>query len=123
VPYFTLAATSLHPEGPWTKQRDLVPFRTEPGTYCAETASPGQVVKHGKEYLMFFSAAAFTEEPKRRLLRTLSIARTNNLDGTWKGPHRSEIFLDRHAQPAAGFHRRRRAGERSPTSVPTPARR
>ncbi len=84
VPYFTLAARSLHAEGPWTKQRDLVPFRTEPGTYYADTASPGQIVKHGKEYLMFFSAGAFTEEPKRRLLRTLSIARTNNLDGTWK---------------------------------------
>ena len=83
VPYFTLAAKSLHPEGPWTKQRSLVPFRTEPGTYYADTASPGQIVKQGDEYLMFFSAAAFTDEPKKRLLRTLSIARTKNLDGDW----------------------------------------
>jgi predicted GH43/DUF377 family glycosyl hydrolase len=84
VPYFTLAARSLHPNGPWTKQRDLVPFRTKPGTYYADTASPGQIVKQGREYLMFFSAAAFTDEPKRRLLRTLSIARTRNLDGPWE---------------------------------------
>ena len=61
VPYFTLAAKSLHPQGPWTKQKDLVPFRTKPGTYYADTASPGQIVKQGDEYLMFFSAAAFTE--------------------------------------------------------------
>jgi predicted GH43/DUF377 family glycosyl hydrolase len=40
-------------------------------------------VKQGDEYLMFFSAAAFTTEPKRRLLRTLSIARTKNLDAAW----------------------------------------
>ncbi len=87
VPYFTLAATSLHPGGPWTKPRDLVPFRTEPGTYYADTASPGQIVRHGKEYLMFFSAAAYTREPKPRLLRTLSIARTRNLDGPWTIDH------------------------------------
>jgi predicted GH43/DUF377 family glycosyl hydrolase len=81
VPYFTLAAKSLHPGGPWTKQSGLVPFRTKPGTYYADTASPGQIVKQGGEYLMFFSAAAFT--PNRKLLRTVSIARTKNLDGTW----------------------------------------
>jgi predicted GH43/DUF377 family glycosyl hydrolase len=84
VPYFTLAAKSLHPQGPWIKQRDVVPFRTKLGTYYADTASPGQIVKQDKEYLMFFSAAAFTDQPKRRLLRTVSIARTRNLDGTWE---------------------------------------
>jgi len=83
VPYFTLAARSPRPQGPWTKQRDVVPFRTKPGTYYSDTASPGQIVKQGDEYLMFFSAAAFTNEPKRRLLRTLGIARTRNLDGPW----------------------------------------
>jgi predicted GH43/DUF377 family glycosyl hydrolase len=83
VPYFTLAAKSLHPQGPWAKQKGLVPFRTSPRTYYADTASPGQIVKQGAEYLMFFSAAAFTDESKKRLLRTLSIARTKNLDGEW----------------------------------------
>ncbi len=81
VPYFTLAAKSLHPYGPWKKQPHVVPFRTKPGTYYADTASPGQIVKQGAEYLMFFSAAAFTDTPKKRLLRTLSIARTKDLDG------------------------------------------
>ena len=32
VPYFTLAAKSLHPYGPWEKQKDVVPFHTKPGT-------------------------------------------------------------------------------------------
>ena len=84
VPYFTLAAVSLHPQGPWEKQRNVVPFRTEPGTYYADTASPGQVVKQGDEYLMFFSAAAYTGQSKKHLLRTLSIARTKDLDSSWK---------------------------------------
>jgi predicted GH43/DUF377 family glycosyl hydrolase len=83
VPYFTLAAKSQRPEGPWTKQPEVVPFRTKPGAYYADTASPGQIVKDGDEYLMFFSAAAYTGE-SRRLLRTVSIARTKNLDAAWE---------------------------------------
>jgi predicted GH43/DUF377 family glycosyl hydrolase len=82
VPYFTLAAKSLHPEGPWLKQRDVVPLQTKPGSYFADTASPGQIVQHGDEFLMFFSAAAYT--PQMRLLRTISIARTRDLNGAWK---------------------------------------
>jgi len=84
VPYFTLAARSLHPAGPWEKQRGVVPFRTKAGTYYADTASPGQIVRQGDEYLIFFSAAAFTDTSRTRLLRTLSIARTKNLDGPWQ---------------------------------------
>ncbi len=85
VPYFTLAARSKHPAGPWVKQKDLVPFRTVAGTYYADTASPGQIVKHGGEYLMFFSAAAEHPTPSGSgLKRTLSIARTRNLNGPWK---------------------------------------
>lgn len=84
VPYFTLAARSDRPDGPWRKQRDVVPFRTLAGTYYSDTASPGQVVRQGEEYLMFFSAAAFTNESGRPLKRTLSIARTKDLDGPWQ---------------------------------------
>jgi hypothetical protein len=61
-----------------------MPFHTKPGTYYTDMASPGQIVKQGDEYLMFFSAAAFTGASKKRLLRTLSIARTKNLDGPWQ---------------------------------------
>ena len=37
------------------------------GTYYADTASPGQVVKLGDEYRMFFSAAAYTDESPREI--------------------------------------------------------
>ena len=66
------------PAGPWTKRKGFQPFRTQPGSYCADTASPGQIINYGGEYLMFFSAAA-----GRPLKRTLSIARTKDLDGHW----------------------------------------
>jgi predicted GH43/DUF377 family glycosyl hydrolase len=73
-PYLTLKAKGPSPTGPWTKQYDVVPFRTKPGTFYADTASPGHVVKQGDEYLMFFSAS---------MKRTIGIARTKNLDGPW----------------------------------------
>ena len=77
-PYLTMKARSNGPAGPWTKQKEVVPFQAKPGTYYSVTASPGQIVKQGDEYRMFFSAAV--DHPTRR---TLSIARTKNLDGPW----------------------------------------
>lgn len=73
-PYLTMKAKGASAGGPWTKQKDVVPFRTKAGTYYADTASPGQVVKQGDEYLIFFSAS---------MKRTLGIARTRDLDGAW----------------------------------------
>ena len=83
LPYLTMKARSVSPAGPWIKQRDVIPFRVKAGTYYAVEASPGQIVKHEGEYRMFFSAAAGNP-----LRRTLSIARTKNLDGPWSvDPH------------------------------------
>ncbi len=48
VPYFTLAAKSKQPAGPWVKERNLVPIRTKGGTYYSASASPGQIVKQRK---------------------------------------------------------------------------
>ncbi|MCX5769492.1 MAG: hypothetical protein NTZ09_04360 [Candidatus Hydrogenedentes bacterium] len=73
-PYLTMKARSKSLAGPWVKQPDVVPFRTKPGTYYQDTASPGCIVKQGDEYLMFFSAA---------MKRTLGIARTKDLNGPW----------------------------------------
>jgi len=73
-PYCTLKARSDALAGPWHKQPGVVPFRTRPGSYYADTASPGHIVKHGEEYLMFFSAS---------MPRTLGIARTRDLNGAW----------------------------------------
>ena len=77
-PYQTMKAKGKSPSGPWTKEKDVVPFRCQPGTYYSVTASPGYIVKHDGEYLMFFSAAA--SPPTKR---TIGIARTRNLDRSW----------------------------------------
>jgi predicted GH43/DUF377 family glycosyl hydrolase len=78
-PYLTLKAHSTSPAGPWTKQPEVIPFRTRPGSYYSATASPGQVIARDGGYLMFFSAS--TSEP---ILRTLGIARTKDLNGPWR---------------------------------------
>jgi predicted GH43/DUF377 family glycosyl hydrolase len=77
-PYVTMKAEGSSPVGPWTKRYEIVPFRPQPGTYYSATASPGHVVRHGDEYLMFFSAS--TDAPIRR---TLGMARTRDLDSSW----------------------------------------
>ncbi len=82
TPYYTLTAKSRHPYGPWVKQKQVIPFSPKPGTYYSEEASPGQIVKQGNEYLMFFSAATYSAKDGYK--RTLSIARTRNLDGSWQ---------------------------------------
>ena len=64
-----------------------MPFRTKPDTYYSITASPGQVVKLGDAYLMFFSATTM-KAGNPCVQRTLSIARTHDLDGAWTpDPH------------------------------------
>lgn len=79
-PYLTMKAHSSSPLGPWRKQPEVVPFRPKPGTYYSTTASPGFVVKQGDEYLQFFSASVLRDH---RIRRTIGIARTKNLDGSW----------------------------------------
>jgi predicted GH43/DUF377 family glycosyl hydrolase len=80
-PYLTLKARSQSPAGPWIKQREVTPFHCEPNTYYSVTASPGQIVKEGDEFLMFFSAAANDHSGTHR---TIGIARTKDLNGPWK---------------------------------------
>ncbi|HEX9513281.1 MAG TPA: hypothetical protein VF939_22475 [Puia sp.] len=78
-PYLTKKAESNAPGGPWKKRYDIIPIRTAPGTYYAGSVSPGNVIKHGDEYLMLFAAS--TDVPV--IKRTLSYARTKNLDSAW----------------------------------------
>ena len=82
-PYLTMKAKGNSPEGPWVKQKSVVPFRTKPGTYYSVTASPGQIIKNGDEYLQFFSSTTRTSE-SQYVQRTLGIARTLDLDGSWR---------------------------------------
>lgn len=81
-PYLTMKAKGSSPAGPWIKQKNVVPFRTKPDTYYSVTASPGHVIKNGDEYLQFFSST--TRVPESQFVqRTLGIARTKDLDGSW----------------------------------------
>jgi len=81
-PYLTFKARSHSLGGPWTKQKDVIPFGIQPGTYYSLTASAGHVVKHHAEYLMFFSSTTDCGQ------RTLGLARTKDLNGKWTvDPH------------------------------------
>jgi len=81
-PYLTMKAKGSSPVGPWRKQKEVVPFRTKPQTFYSITASPGQVVKNGDEFIQFFSAT--TRKPgNQHVQRTLGMARTKDLDGPW----------------------------------------
>jgi len=77
-PYLTMKARAASPLGPWIKEPNVVPFRPVAGTYYSSTASPGQIIRNGDEYLQFFSASV--HGPTRR---TLSIARATSLEGAW----------------------------------------
>ncbi len=79
-PYVTMKAKSQSPAGPWKKQPEVVPFRPRPNTYYSATASPGHIVRQEGEYLQFFSASI---TDGKKILRTLGIARTRDLDSTW----------------------------------------
>ena len=81
-PYLTMKAKGKSAAGPWVKQKNVVAFHTKPNTYYSLTASPGQVVKSGDEFLQFFSSTS-RKAGNRCIQRTLGIARTKDLDGPW----------------------------------------
>lgn len=85
-PYVTLKAEADSLSGPWQKRYDLAPFDAVPGTYYSETASPGFVVRHNQEFLMFFSAAAgvVVDVYHCDIQRTLGLARTRDLGCPWQ---------------------------------------
>jgi predicted GH43/DUF377 family glycosyl hydrolase len=77
-PYLTKKAEGYSPTGPWKKRYDIIPFSTKAGTYYSASASPGFIIKIQDEYRMLFSAS--TDHP---IKRTLSYARTKDLDTQW----------------------------------------
>ncbi|MCA9418421.1 MAG: hypothetical protein KC917_19250, partial [Candidatus Omnitrophica bacterium] len=83
-PYLTLKAKSHSLSGPWKKQPEVIPFRTKPGTFYSQTASPGHITQSGEDYVQIFSS---TNDPSPNLpfgQRTLGMARTRNLNGEWE---------------------------------------
>jgi len=68
-PYLTMKATAKSLYGPWTQQRDLVPFRPIPGTHTAGNAFPGHILKRPEgEFIMLMNGGQ-------------AIARTRDLKG------------------------------------------
>jgi hypothetical protein len=81
-PYLTMKGHAKSPAGPWTKQRDVTPWRPTPDSFNSVTASPGFTIRYKGEYLQFYSAA--TRDPQTRLTRrTIALARTKDLNGPW----------------------------------------
>jgi hypothetical protein len=107
-PYLTLKAESRSPLGPWRKRNDIVPFSPKTGTYYSATASPGQIIQNGDEYLQFFSGSTYEltspahvkgrdpvlEDAGTTVKRTIGIARTRNLDGPWTADPQPIVPLD-----------------------------
>ena len=86
IPYLTMKARADSPAGPWTKQKDVTPFRPSdlgPG-YGPKmvVASPGMVIKSGEEYLMFFSWGGY-KPVGTGPFGNIGLARTRDLDGKW----------------------------------------
>ncbi len=102
-PYLTMKAKAGSAAGPWIKQKDVVPFRTEPGTYYSITASPGQVINSGDEFLQFFSAT--TRKPGNPCVqRTLGIARTKDLDGPWTVDPRPMVPIEEQIENSSLYY-------------------
>lgn len=81
LPYLTMKAKAKSLRGPWIKQYDVTALPPKDDSYYSVTSSPGYVVKHKDEYLMFFSGA--TPDGKG-IKRTLGLARTKDLNSSWK---------------------------------------
>ena len=85
-PYLTRKAKSTSPSGPWIKQKDVIPLQTKPGSYYWLAVSPGQILKQGDEYRMFFTSLS------------MGIARTKNLDGPWTPDPKPILPADQHVE-------------------------
>ncbi|MGZ3872325.1 MAG: hypothetical protein ACXVJD_05385 [Mucilaginibacter sp.] len=79
-PYLTMKARAKSLEGPWIKQYDVKPFPEKKNSFYTVTASPGFIIKYKGGYLQFFSGAT---EDSTGIKRTLGLARTKDLNGSW----------------------------------------
>lgn len=90
-PYLTMKAKASSLRGPWTKQYDVTPLPPKDDSYYTVTSSPGYIVKHKGEYLMFFSGATNDNNITKR---TLGLARTKDLNASWKIEEQPIFSLD-----------------------------
>ncbi|GAB3314554.1 hypothetical protein GCM10027299_02790 [Larkinella ripae] len=99
-PYLTMKARSSSLAGPWEKQYDVVALPPKENSYYTVTSSPGFIVRQGDEYLQFFSGA--TQEGKV-IKRTLGIARTRDLNASWKIDEKPLFPLDEQIENSSLF--------------------
>lgn len=101
-PYMTMKAEASNPAGPWRKRPDIVPFVAEAGSWYSDTASPGCVVRYDGEFIMLFSAATTAQDG--RILRTLGVARTRDLDSTWQVDPEPLLPLDEQIENSSLYY-------------------
>ncbi|MFD1143623.1 hypothetical protein ACFQ4C_21020 [Larkinella insperata] len=99
-PYLTMKAQSHSLAGPWKKQYEVVALPPKENSYYTVTSSPGYIVKYDDEYLQFFSGA--TQEGKI-IKRTLGIARTRDLNASWKIDENPLFPLDEQIENSSVF--------------------
>lgn len=85
TPYFTLKAEAEQLTGPWRKRYDVQVVTTQPGTYHADSASPGYIFQHDGRFWMFFSSGQNVEHSPGTIThqRTLGMACAPHPDGPW----------------------------------------
>jgi hypothetical protein len=123
-PYLTLKARASSLCGPWTKQREVRPFDVKPATFRETTASPGAIIRHGDEFLQFYSGSINTlpgsepapgapDLPEAKAarapggpyaLRTLGMARTRDLDGPWSVVDEPIVPLDEQVENSSLYY-------------------
>lgn len=108
LPYVSLKAYSDHPEGPWVKEKDKVPFPPVKGSYYQDTSSPGYIIKEGDEYLMYFSAAVdiWNGDKAPYAKRGLGIARTKDLNAPWTPDPEPAIPLEEQVENSSVYYDR-----------------
>ena len=99
-PYLTMKAQSRSLAGPWEKQYDVVALPPKENSYYTVTSSPGFIVRHGDEYLQFFSGAT---QHGKIIKRTLGIARTKDLNASWKIDEKPIFSLDEQVENSSMF--------------------
>jgi predicted GH43/DUF377 family glycosyl hydrolase len=105
-PYLTMKAKGSSPAGPWIKQKSVVPFRTKPDTYYSLTASPGHVIKNGDAYYQFFSSTTRIQK-SQYVQRTLGIARTEDLDGSWTIDPKPMVPIEEQIENSSLYYEKR----------------
>jgi len=95
-PYLTHKAEADSPRGPWRKRYDIIPWRNKPGSWYADVSSPGRVIEHQGEFLQFLSGSIKLSDERGQTVvkRTLGIARTRDLEGSWKLDSEPIVPLD-----------------------------